>query len=138
MLGYMSGKGPDFSAPVYSNAETAGIWYGYYENMLPCKVTVYGCRDDGNDNMENKAWEKIGDFEESPKLAQSLRWSRNAAGGMYNYVRLANKAAMEECDPAYLSIDFVKKEILLCVKMISLMMSNYEYLLVQHRVMKGD
>ncbi len=72
MLGYMSGKGPDFSAPVYSKAETAGIWYGYYENMLPCKVTVYGCKDDGNSDWESKAWEKIGNFEESPKLAQSL------------------------------------------------------------------
>ena len=106
MLGYMSGKGPDFSAPVYSKAEPAGIWYGYYENMLPCKVTVYGCKDDGNSDWESKAWEKIGNFEEAPKLAQSLRWTRNAAGSMYNYVRLANKVAMEECDPSYLAIDF--------------------------------
>ena len=104
MLGYQSGKGPQFTS--YSGAETQNIWYTYYFNKLPCEVTVYGCKEENaNLDWENMTWEKIGSFEEDPSLAFKNRWCSYAAGATYNYVRL-DRAGMEEHDPAYMAIKF--------------------------------
>ncbi len=43
-----------------------------YYNRLPCNVDVYGCREVATStDYENMKWEKIGNFEEDPYLAQS-------------------------------------------------------------------
>ena len=50
-----------------------------WANMLPCAVTLYGCREEVSGGLQNAEWEKLASFEEDPEADLRDRWTYTAA-----------------------------------------------------------
>ena len=56
----------------YGSGALYAVWSGFYEDKLPCDVTVYA----GNDKDPNAdSWAKLGTLIESPALDKAARWT---------------------------------------------------------------
>lgn len=57
-------------------------WFGAYgdSSMMPCDVTLYAAKDDGDDtpmeekNMDELDWKRVSSFFQDPDLANGARW----------------------------------------------------------------
>jgi len=80
-----------------------------WANMLPCSVTIYGCRQDIDaTDFNSLEWEKLGEFDQAPDTADRERWTYTAAtcgGTALGRNTFGTLAKMEAADPIYKSID---------------------------------
>ena len=84
-------------------------WGELYLNKIPCNVTVFAAKDDGNDqNWDNKKWVQISNFEQDPNLDGSLRWSAKC---LDDYPRVessyATKKEMQAADSLAINLNVV-------------------------------
>lgn len=78
-----------------------------WANMLPCAVTIYGCREEVGGNLQNANWEKLASFEENPEADYYDRWTYKAAtcgGTSLGRNTFATLKKMEAADGIYKSL----------------------------------
>lgn len=80
-----------------------------WANMLPCSVTVYGCRDDvETSDFNSLTWEELGSFDQAPDTDDRQRWTFTAAtcgGTSLGRNTFGTLAKMEAADPIYKAIN---------------------------------
>lgn len=103
-----SGK-PDWGPYNEVNPVIATQYFnGFYPNVLPCSVTIYGCREDNpSRDWDNKKWEVIGEFDQDPDADYNARWTYHAAGcgGTFVTYTFGTLARMQNATPVYLGIN---------------------------------
>lgn len=85
------------------------IFGGYYEDKLPCQVTVYAAKDDNgtSGNWDSKNWEQVASYKQDPDIDYTQRWSVKTFS--YNYYRYSidNKIDAEKADSIFMPIDLI-------------------------------
>lgn len=90
----------------YGEGESSPYWNDYYNNKVPCSITVYGCKEDNDSrDWDKKEWIKIGSFEQAPDLPFPSRWSYHCpdGGGETGYT-FDSLDKMEAASPIYTSV----------------------------------
>ena len=91
----------------------------YVENELPCKVTLYGLKDDGAavttdyDVMNSKeGWEEIASFEQEKDALWENRWYKDARHQANGSTRLESEEILTTADSVFMGIDIpaIKQE----------------------------
>lgn len=76
---------------------------------LPCDVDVYGAKDDSGNgsDWESKQWELIGSYQQSDKIAPTLRWCRNCWGNseLAYEEQPSTKEEVDKTDPIYMQVE---------------------------------
>lgn len=95
----------------WSSGNSSYIGCQYFKNSLsnklPCSVTIYGCRENTDSNLENVDWEELGSFEEDPNISLRDRWTFGAAtcgGTTFGKNTYTTFEKMEAAEPIYKAI----------------------------------
>ena len=97
--------------PNLANTNHIGPQYikNAWANMLPCSVTVYGCRDNvESTDFNSLEWEEIGAFNQDPNTSDRERWTYTAStcgGTSLGRNTFGTLAKMEEASPIYTSVN---------------------------------
>lgn len=89
----------------HSRMPSPSLYNQKYHTRTPCQVTIYACNDyvETNDpTVESGSWKEVGSFDRDPDEVQADRWYIVPETGYYYDIQ--SISAMEEADPAYMSI----------------------------------
>ncbi|WP_455510792.1 DUF4959 domain-containing protein [Butyricimonas paravirosa] len=85
----------------YGSGALYAVWSGFYNDKLPCDVTIYA----GNEkDPDSDSWVKMGSLYESPSLAQADRWTHPYE---HYTTKVYSEAEIEAADEIYVDIKFL-------------------------------
>lgn len=85
----------------YGSGALFAVWSGFYDDKLPCDVTVYA----GNDKDPNAdSWVKMGSLYESPSLNKADRWTHPYE--LYT-TKVTTEKEIADADEIYVDIKFL-------------------------------